>query len=65
MPTHPEAADVPENRGREEQTRVTRALRLAVREALLRHKRLGNPIVVYRDGRIVQVPPDEIEVPEE
>ena len=40
------------------------ALEQAERETLLRHKRLGQPIVVWRDGRVVHVPPEEIEVEE-
>jgi hypothetical protein len=31
-----------------------------VREALLDHKRAGNPVAVWRDGKVVIVPPDEI-----
>jgi hypothetical protein len=38
-------------------------MRQAVREALLRHKRLGNPIAVWREGRVVWLAPEEI--PEE
>lgn len=38
------------------------AAREAVREALLRHKARGNPVVVWRDGRVVMLPPEEIEV---
>ena len=38
------------------------AAREAVREALLRHKARGNSVVVWRDGRIVILPPEEIEV---
>jgi hypothetical protein len=45
-----------------EGTPIDEGLRDAVREALLRHKKLGNSIVVWRDGRIVHVPADEIEV---
>lgn len=45
------AADIP---------RVTRALRRAVREALLRHKRDGNPVAVWRDGRVVWIAPEDI-----
>jgi hypothetical protein len=45
-----------------EGTPIDEALRDAVREALLRHKKLGNSIVVWREGRIVHVPADEIEV---
>lgn len=35
-------------------------MRAAVREAVLRHKRLGNPIAVWRDGRVVWLAPHEI-----
>jgi hypothetical protein len=34
----------------------------AVREALLRHKRAGNPVAVERDGKIVLLQPDEIDI---
>jgi predicted ABC-type ATPase len=37
-------------------------LREAVREARRRHKALGESIVVWRDGKVVVVPPEEIEV---
>ncbi len=30
-----------------------------------RHKRLGESIAVWRDGRVVIVPPEEIDVDEE
>ena len=40
------------------------ALEQAERETLLRHKRLGQPIVVWRDGKVVHVPAEEIEVDE-
>jgi hypothetical protein len=36
------------------------ALTEAVRDALLQHKRTGNPIAVWEDGRVVWIPPDEI-----
>lgn len=35
-------------------------LRRAVREALLRHKRAGNPVAVWRDGKVVLLQPKEI-----
>ncbi|MBI5182484.1 MAG: hypothetical protein HZA06_06200 [Nitrospirae bacterium] len=41
---------------------VTQALVQGVREALLKHKQAGNPIVVWRDGKIVWLKPDEIPV---
>jgi hypothetical protein len=40
-------------------------LRRAVRHALLMHKRAGNPIAVWRDNRVVIVPPEEIVVDDE
>jgi hypothetical protein len=39
------------------------AMDVAVREALLQHKRAGNSVAVWRDGQVVWVPPTEI--PEE
>jgi len=40
--------------------RILQALRQAVREALLDHKRAGNPVAIWRDGRVVWIPPEEI-----
>jgi len=42
--------------------KVTEALARGVREALLQHKRAGNPIVVWRDGQMVWIPPEEIPI---
>jgi len=42
---------------------VERALQRAVRQALLMHKRIGNPIAIWRDGKVVIVPPEEIVIP--
>jgi len=44
---------------------IEQALVRAVREALRRHKQLGNPVVEWRDGRVVWIPADEIHVPDE
>lgn len=44
--------------------KAERALKEAVAEALAEHKRQGNPIVVWRDGKVVRIPPEEIIVPE-
>lgn len=43
---------------------IDSALKAAVRNAVLRHKRLGQPIVEWRDGRVVLTPPEEIVVDE-
>lgn len=36
------------------------AMQRAVRAALGRHKRAGNPVAIWRDGAIVMVPPENI-----
>ena len=41
---------------------VTGCLQKAVRQVLIRHKRLGNPVVEWRDGKIVWVPARDIPV---
>jgi hypothetical protein len=38
------------------------AVERAGREARLKHKQLGVPLVVWRDGQVVEIPPDEIVV---
>lgn len=43
---------------------VVAALRCAVRDALLDHKRAGNPIAVWKDGKVVIIPAEEIQVEE-
>ena len=40
---------------------IDRAMRDAVCQALRRHKRLGESVVVWENGRVVELPPDEIE----
>ena len=40
--------------------RILKAMQEAVREALLRHKRLGNPVAVWREGRVVWLAPEDI-----
>jgi len=44
---------------------MDRALARAVREAVLQHKREGNPVAIWRDGKVVWINPDEIELPDE
>jgi hypothetical protein len=44
---------------------VEESVREGVREALLRHKREGNSVAVWRDGRVVILSPDEIPVTSE
>ena len=44
-------------------TLVHAALVTGVREALRRHKQAGHPIVEWRNGRIVWIPPQAIRLP--
>ena len=43
-------------------TAIDEALRLGVQDALRRHKRLGQRVAVWRDGRAVVLEPDQIPV---
>ena len=42
---------------------IGEVLQRAVNHALLMHKRIGNPIATWKDGKVVIVPPEEIVVP--
>jgi hypothetical protein len=42
---------------------IEKVLQRAVNHALLMHKRLGNPIATWKDGKVVIVPPEEIVIP--
>ncbi len=41
---------------------VNQALSTAVRDALRRHKRLGQSVVVWQDGKVVTLAPEDIPV---
>jgi hypothetical protein len=43
---------------------VNEAMAHGVFDALKRHKEAGRSVVVWEDGRIVHVPPDEIVIPD-
>ena len=42
--------------------RIEAAMQRGVRQALWEHKQLGHHIIVWRDGKIVRLPPEEIDV---
>jgi len=42
---------------------IEKVLQRAVNHALMMHKRLGNPIATWKDGKVVIVPPEEIVIP--
>jgi hypothetical protein len=46
----------------EEGQLIDEAIRKGVRDAILRHKKEGLPLAIYRDGKTVWVDPDELDV---
>ncbi len=42
---------------------IGEVLQRAVNHALLMHKRIGNPVAAWKDGRVVIIPPEEIVIP--
>jgi hypothetical protein len=42
---------------------IERALGMAVSAALEQHKRAGNPVAEWRDGKVVWVAPEDIVLP--
>lgn len=47
-----------------EEVAVDEAVRSAVRHALLSHKRAGNPVASWENGRVVHVPAEKTPVEE-
>jgi hypothetical protein len=45
----------------DEGTLIDRAMNLAVRDAIQLHKEKGVPMVVWRDGKIIEIAPEEAE----
>ena len=41
---------------------IHEAMKKGVRDALLRHKKAGQPVVISRDGKAVWVQVDELEI---
>jgi len=41
-----------------------KALQEAVAEVIADHKRTGDPLIVWRDGKVAHVPPEQIEIRE-
>lgn len=42
--------------------KIEAALGAAVRDALTRHKRAGDPVAVWHDGKVIWLTPEEIPV---
>lgn len=47
-----------------DQELIQDAMRQAIRDAVRTHKLLGHPIVIWKDGKVVVVPAEEIELEE-
>jgi hypothetical protein len=45
--------------------RIEKAMEEAVLDAVRSHKLMGDPIVIWRDGQVVWIPAEEIELTEE
>lgn len=54
--------DLPPTERIHDTARILRALREAAQEALLDHKRTGDPVAIWQDGRVVWVPAEDIPV---
>jgi hypothetical protein len=44
-----------------EGTLIDKAMIAAAKNAILEHKQKGQPLVVWRDGKTVLIPPDELD----
>ncbi|MGB7412649.1 MAG: hypothetical protein WA902_00435 [Thermosynechococcaceae cyanobacterium] len=45
--------------------KIDHGVKVAIAKALDRHRRLGESIAVWRDGKVVTLPPDQIPVAED
>lgn len=41
---------------------IDRAIIAARRRVILRHRQLGVPLVIWRDGQVVEVPPESVDL---
>ncbi len=44
-------------------TAIDRAIVAARRRVIQRHRQLGVPLVIWRDGQVVEVAPESVELP--
>jgi len=44
-------------------TAIDRAIVAAHRRVIRRHRQLGVPLVIWRDGQVVEIPPESIDLP--
>lgn len=46
-------------------TAIDRAIVAARRRVIERHRQLGVPLAIWRDGQVVEVAPDSVELPDD
>lgn len=46
-------------------TAIDRAIVAARRRVIQRHRQLGVPLVIWRDGQVVEVAPDSVDLPDD
>ncbi len=46
-------------------TAIDRAIVAARRRVIQRHRQLGVPLVIWRDGMVVEVAPDSVDLPDD
>lgn len=44
------------------EVRAEMAMKAAVEKVIIEHARLGLPIYIWRDGKVVEVPPQELKI---
>ena len=49
----------------EDGVEIERAFARAARQAMIEHKALGLPMAEWRDGAVVWIPPEDLEIPAE
>jgi hypothetical protein len=65
QPTRPPDERVDVDRIFREGVELDRAMRRAFQDVCIENKRLGLPLIVWEDGRTIEIPPEEIEIPSE
>lgn len=46
-------------------TAIDAAMRKVARDTARRHRQLGQPLIIWRDGRVCEIPPEEIVIDED
>ena len=46
-------------------TALDRAIERAGNAVVRRHRQLGVPLVIWRDGRVAEVPPESVRIPDD